>query len=90
MYISYDEPELQNALYTLRHDFPYLQTPTSLHPVHYLTKVDAVACNYDTRTYETWSKTWEGYRLAMKLILGSSYGLAIASITNDIQKNNVG
>ena len=33
---------------------------------------------------------WEGYRLVMKLILGPSYGLTIASILNDVQQNNIG
>ena len=66
--VCYDVPELQRSLYTLKHDFPYQQTSTSLHPVHYLTKTDASACNYDIRTYDMWVKIWEGYRLALKLI----------------------
>ena len=88
--VCYDVPELQRSLYTLKHDFPYQQTSTSLHPVHYLTKADASACNYDIRTYDMWVKVWEGYKLALKLILGSSYGLAIASIITDIQQHNIG
>ena len=88
--VCYDVPELQRSLYTLKHDFPYQQTSTSLHPVHYLTKADASACNYDIRTYDMWVKIWEGYKLALKLILGPSYGLAIASIITDIQQHNIG
>ena len=88
--VCFDVPELQQSLYTLKHDFPYLQTSTSLHPVHYLTKADASSCNYDIRNYDMWVKTWEGYRLALKLILGATYGLAVASIITDIQQHNVG
>jgi len=77
-------------MYTLKHDFPYQQTSTSLHPVHYLPKADASACNYDIRTYDVWIKTWDGYKLALKLILGPTYGLAIASIITDLQQNNIG
>jgi hypothetical protein len=40
--------------------------------------------------YEAWVKSWEGYRLVLKLLLGASYGLAIAVIITDIQQNNVG
>ena len=86
----YDMTELQTSLYYLKHEFYYLQTSLSLHSVHYLTKSDAVACNFEIKTYELWVKTWEGYRLVMKLILGPSYGLAIASILNDVQQNNIG
>ena len=88
--VCFDVPELQQSLYTLKHDFPYLQTSTSLHSVHYLTKADASSCNYDIRTYDMWVKTWEGYKLAFKLILGPTYGLALASIITDIQQHNVG
>ncbi len=88
--VCFDVPELQQSLYTLKHDFPYLQTSTSLHSVHYLTKADASSCNYDIRTYDMWVKTWEGYKLALKLILGPTYGLALASIITDIQQHNVG
>ncbi len=88
--VCFDVPELQQSLYTLKHDFPYLQTSNSLHAVHYLTKADALACNYDIRTYDMWVKTWEGYKLALKLILGPTYGLAMTSIITDIQQHNVG
>jgi len=83
-------PELQRSLYTLKRDFPYQQTSTSLHPVHYLPKADATACNYDIRTYDVRVKTWDGYKLALTLILGPTDGLAIASIITDLQENNVG
>ena len=86
----FDMTELQTSLYYLKHEFYYLQTSLSLHSVHYLTKLDAIACNFEIKTYDLWVKTWEGYRLVMKLILGPSYGLAIAKIQTDIQQNNIG
>lgn len=57
--------------------------------MHYLSKVDAAACNYDIKTYEAWVKSWEGYRLVLKLLRGASYGLTVAVIITDIQQNNV-
>jgi hypothetical protein len=88
--LCYDQLELQKQLYYQKYDFPDFQVPTSLHLVHYLSKVDAAAYNYDIKTYEAWVKSWEGYRLVLKLLLGASYGLAIAVIITDIQQNNVG
>ena len=37
-----------------------------------------------------WVEVWEGYKLALKLILGPTYGLTIASIITDLQQNNIG
>ena len=88
--VCFDVPELQHSLYTLKHEFPYLQTSNSLHPVHYLTKADASACSYDIRTYDMWVKTWDGIKLAFKLILGPTYGVALASIITDLQQHSVG
>lgn len=80
----YDIPEIQKHLYHQEHDFP------NVHLVYYLTKIDTIACSYNIGTYDLWFKTWEGYRLVLKLLLGSSYGLTIAAIITDIYQNNVG
>ena len=88
--LCYDQLELQKHLYYQKYDFPDFQVPTSLHLMHYLSKQDAAANNYDIKTYEVWVKSWDGYRLVLKLLLGTSYGLAIAAIITDIQQNNIG
>jgi hypothetical protein len=88
--LCYDQVDLQKHLYYQKYDFPDFQVPTSLHLVHYLSKADAAACSYELNTYAAWVKTWEGYRLVLKLLLGATYGLTVAGIITDIQQNNIG
>ena len=86
----YGIAELQDRLYTQHYDFPVAMTVTSLHPAHYLTKVDADSCNYTITTYDLWVKSWKGYQLTLHMLLGPSYGVAIDNIIRDIQQNNIG
>ena len=57
---------------------------------HYLTKTDAVACGFEITSYDLWVRSWKGYQLVMKMLLGPSYGVVISDILNEIQEDNIG
>jgi len=82
--------ELQDNLYFQKYAFPDARTPFSLCAEHYLTKTDADACNFEITTYDFWVRSWKGYQLVMELLLGTSYGLVISDIVNEIQQSNIG
>ena len=64
--------------------------PYSLCAEHYLTKTDAAACGFEITSYDLWVRSWKGYQLVMKMLLGPFYGVAISNILNEIQENNIG
>jgi hypothetical protein len=56
---------------------------------HYLTKSDADACGFEITSYDLWVRSWKGYQLVLKLLLGPSYGVVISDIVNEIQQGNI-
>jgi hypothetical protein len=76
---------LRDTKYFQKYAFPDARTQFSLCAEHYLTKTDADACNFDITTYDFWVRSWKGYQLVMKLLLGPSYGVVISDIVNEIQ-----
>jgi hypothetical protein len=82
--------ELQDNLYFQKYAFPDARTSFSLCAEHYLTKTDADACNFEITTYDFWVRSWKGYQLVMKLLLGPSYGVVITDIVYEIQQSNIG
>ena len=57
---------------------------------HYLTKSDADTCVFEITSYDFWVRSWKGYQLVVKLLLGHSYGVVISDILNEIQQENIG
>lgn len=86
----YTMKELQDNLYFQKYSFPDARTTFSLCAEHYLTKSGADACGYEISTYDFWIRSWKGYQLVIKLLLGNSYGKLIAYIVNEIQQDNIG
>jgi hypothetical protein len=82
--------EMQDNLYFQKYSFPDAQTTFSLCAEHYLSKTDAQACGFQIVSYDYWIRSWKGYQLVLKLLLGPSYGTAIKDIVDEIQQNNVG
>ena len=82
--------ELQDNLFFQKYAFPDARTQYSLCVEHYLTKTDAAACGFEITSYDLWVRSWKGYQLVMKMLLGPSYGVAISDILNEIQQNNIG
>ena len=82
--------ELQDNLYFQKYAFPDARTPFSLCAEHYLTKSDADACGFEITSYDFWVRSWKGYQLVVKLLLGPSYGAVISDIVNEIQQGNIG
>ncbi len=77
-------------MYFQKYAFPDARTPFSLCAEHYLTKSDADACGFEITTYDFWVRSWKGYQLVLKLLLGPSYGVVISDIINEIQQRNIG
>jgi len=82
--------ELQDNLYFQKYSFPDAQTTFGLCAEHYLTKSDADACGFEITSYDYWVRSWKGYQLVLKLLLGPSYGVVIKDIVDEIQQNNIG
>jgi hypothetical protein len=82
--------ELQDNLYFQKYCFPDARTTFSLCAEHYLTKSDADACNFEIVSYDYWVRSWKGYQLVLKLLLGPSYGSVLSDIVAEIQQNNIG
>jgi hypothetical protein len=82
--------ELQDNLYFQKYSFPDAQTTFGLCAEHYLTKSDADACGFEITSYDYWVRSWKGYHLVLKLLLGPSYGVVIKDIVDEIQQNNIG
>ena len=82
--------ELQENLFYQKYSFPNSRIATSLFPEHFLTKIEAEACSYEIKNYDTWVKSWKGYQLFLQYLLGQSYKDVIAAIINEIQQYNIG
>ena len=82
--------ELQDNLYFQKYSFPDAQTTFSLCAEHYLTKADADACGFHIVSYDFWVRSWKGYQLVLKLLLGTSYGVVIKDIIDEILQDNMG
>jgi hypothetical protein len=82
--------EMQENLYFQKYSFPDAQTTFSLCAEHYLTKADADACGFHIVTYDFWVRSWKGYQLVLKLLLGASYGIVIKEIIDEILQDNIG
>ena len=86
----YGIKELLDNLYFQKYAFSDARTQYSLCAEHYLTKSDADACGFEITSYDLWIRSWKGYHLVVKLLLGPSYGVVISDILNEIQQNNIG
>jgi len=53
-------------------------------------KSDADACGFEITSYEFWVRSWKGYQLVVKLLLGPSYGGVVKEIIDEIQQDNIG
>jgi hypothetical protein len=82
--------EMQDNLYFQKYSFPDAQTTFSLCAKHYLTQADADACNFHIVSYDFWVRSWKGYQIVLKLLLGTSYGAVIKDIVDEIQQDNIG
>jgi len=82
--------EIQDNLYFQHYSFPDAQTTFSLCAEHYLQKADADACGFAITSYDFWVRSWKGYHLVVKLLLGPSYGTVIKEIIDEIQQDNIG
>ena len=82
--------ELQDNQYFQKYSFPDAQTTFSLCAEHYLTKADADACGFQIVSYDFWVRSWKGYQLVLKLLLGNSYGAVIKDIVDEILQDNIG
>jgi len=82
--------EMQDNLYFQKYSFPDAQTTFSLCAEHYLTQADADACNFHIVSYDFWVRSWKGYQIVLKLLLGTSYGAVIKDIVDEIQQDNIG
>ena len=51
---------------------------------------DADACGFEITSYDYWVRSWKGYPLVLKLLLGPSYGVVINDIVDEIQQDNIG
>jgi hypothetical protein len=47
-------------------------------------------CGFEITSYDFWVRSWKGYQLVLKLLLGPSYGVVISDILNEIQQGNIG
>jgi hypothetical protein len=56
----------------------------------HLTKSDAIACGFQIASHDFWIRSWKGYQLEVKLLLGPSYGIVIKEIVDEIQQDNIG
>jgi len=86
----FDIKEMQDNFYFQKYSFPDTQTTFSLCAEHYLTKSDAIACGFHIASHDFWIRSWKGYQLAVKLLLGPSYGIVIKEIVDEIQQDNIG
>jgi hypothetical protein len=86
----YNIKELQDNLYFQKYAFPDARTSFSLCAEHYLTKTEADTCSFEIKSYDYWVRSWKGYQLVLKLLLGPSFGVVISDILNEIQQNNIG
>jgi len=82
--------EIQDNLYFQHYSFPDAQTTFSLCAEHYLRKSDADACGFVITSYDFWVRSWKGYHLVVKLLLGPSYGTVVKEIIDEIQQDNKG
>ena len=86
----FDIKEMQDHFYFQKYAFPDAQTTLSLCAEHYLTKLDAIACGFQIASHDFWIRSWKGYQLVVKLLLGPSYGIVIKEIVDEIQQDNIG
>ena len=86
----FDIKEMQDNLYFQKYSFPDAQTTFSLCAEHYLWKADADACCFQIVSYDFWVRSWKGYQLVLKLLLGTSYGAVIKDIVDEILQSNIG
>jgi hypothetical protein len=82
--------EIQDNLYFQHYSFPDAQTTFSLCAEHHLQKSDADACGFAITSYDLWVRSWKGYHLVVKLLLGPSYGTVVKEIIDEIQQDNIG
>ena len=62
--------DLQENLFFQKYAFPDARTQYSLCAEHYLTKSDADACGFEITSDDLWVRSWKGYQLVVKLLLG--------------------
>ena len=84
--VCYAIKELQDNFFFQKYAFPDARTTFSLCAEHNLTKSDADACGFEITSF--WVRSWKGYQLVLKLLLGPSYGVTISD--NIGQYNDVG